>query len=175
VAVKSRPLALFAATFVVLLNIGRIVAGVGNLAVVPLRDGLHARKMKKPVRRLIEPVVTIGLVILAFTFIPWLSAGGSSQGPLSEQLKGSARSLGQEMRGEVGDVVEKAKQVDVKKLGAAVRETLRTAGTGPDGAPADGTAQAGGKGKSAKEAIGGLIKDVSKQVRETVQESQKQP
>jgi hypothetical protein len=38
--VGSRPLALAGATAVVLLNIGRIVAGVANLAVVPFREGI---------------------------------------------------------------------------------------------------------------------------------------
>ena len=64
----------------VLLNIGRIVAGVANLAVIPLRDGLNVKKFKKPLRRVIEPVVTIALVVLAFTFIPWLSSGKAEHG-----------------------------------------------------------------------------------------------
>ena len=41
-------MALLGATAVVLLNIGRLVAGAANLAVVPLRDGVNAKKMKKP-------------------------------------------------------------------------------------------------------------------------------
>jgi len=129
--VKSRPLALFAATFVVLLNVGRIVAGVGNLAVVPLREGLNARKMRKPARRLIEPFVTIGLVILAFTFIPWLSSGAPPKGPLAQRLRGSAESLGDEMRGEVRDVAEKVREVDVEKVGAEAQQKLKTIGNGP--------------------------------------------
>ena len=37
---RSRHLALFAATAVVLLEIGRIASGVANLAVVPFREGI---------------------------------------------------------------------------------------------------------------------------------------
>src|SRR5262249_13192368 len=76
--VGSRSTALLGAAVVVLLNIGRLVAGGANLALVPFRDGLDWSKMKKPLARVIDPIVTIGVVILAFTFIPWLSAGGGS-------------------------------------------------------------------------------------------------
>ena len=50
--------------------VGRRLA---NLAIIPLRDGINFEKMKKPLGRVIEPAVTIVLVVLAFTFIPWLS------------------------------------------------------------------------------------------------------
>ena len=97
IVVKTRPIALFGATFVVLLNIGRIAAGVANLAVVPLRDGLNLRKLKKPVRRVIEPVVWIGGVVLAFTFIPWLSrdrsGAGASPSAFGPRLDRSKRRL----------------------------------------------------------------------------------
>ena len=48
VVVKNRHLALFGATFVVLINIARLVAGGANLAVIPFRDGIDIDKMKKP-------------------------------------------------------------------------------------------------------------------------------
>ncbi len=44
VALKNRPMALLGATAVVLLNVGRLVAGAANLAVVPLRDGVNATR-----------------------------------------------------------------------------------------------------------------------------------
>jgi hypothetical protein len=59
IAMRSRSLSLLAATVVVALNVGRIVAGLGNLIFVPLRDGLNTKKLKKPLRRVIEPVVTM--------------------------------------------------------------------------------------------------------------------
>ncbi len=49
-AVRNRPMALFGATVVVLLNVGRLIAGVANLSVVPFRDGINLSKMKKPFR-----------------------------------------------------------------------------------------------------------------------------
>ena len=82
---KSRPMALLGATAVVLLNIGRLVAGVANLAVVPLRDGVNPGKIRKPAWRVAEPALTIVLVVLAFTFIPWLSRGQASSGGIAER------------------------------------------------------------------------------------------
>ena len=58
---------------VVVLNIARLVSGLFNLAVIPFRDGINWKRLKKPMRRVIEPVVTIALVGLAFAFFPWLS------------------------------------------------------------------------------------------------------
>ena len=89
--VGNRPMALFGATVVVLLNIGRLVAGVANLAVIPFRDGINLNKMKKPLRRVIEPAVTIGLVVLAFTFIPWLSSGQSAKGSIADRIRSAPR------------------------------------------------------------------------------------
>jgi hypothetical protein len=91
-------MAVVGATAVVLLNIGRLITGFANLVVIPFRDGptvgvrflippltfvylaKHWNKVKKPVLRLVEPVVTIGLVGLAFIFIPWLAHGEQGQG-----------------------------------------------------------------------------------------------
>jgi hypothetical protein len=72
---RNRPVALLGAAVVILLNIGRLVTAGAGLAVVPLRDGLKWKKLKKPLRRLAEPALTIGLVVLAFFFIPFLSTG----------------------------------------------------------------------------------------------------
>ena len=47
IAVKAYSIAIFGATFVVLLNIGRIVAGVANLAVIPLRDGFNMQEVQE--------------------------------------------------------------------------------------------------------------------------------
>jgi hypothetical protein len=133
VALRNRPVALFGATIVVLLNLGRIVAGVANLVVVPLRDGLNAKKLKKPVRRIIEPVLTIGAVIVAFTFIPWLSNNGPSSGTLADRLRTGTTSLEEEIKGEVNTVEEKARTLDVKQLEAQAQEKLKQIGrTGSD-------------------------------------------
>jgi hypothetical protein len=87
VLLHNRPMALFGATVVVLLNIGRLVSGVANLALVPLRDGLNFSKMKKSAGRVIEPALTIGLVGLAFAFIPWLSGGKPAEGSTADRVR----------------------------------------------------------------------------------------
>jgi hypothetical protein len=124
IVLKSRSTALFGATFVVVLSVGRIVAGLAGLASVPLRSGLDASKMKKPFHRVVEPVVTIALVIAAFTFIPWLSSGRASKGTVTERLKANAKVLKSEMKGEL----RKAADLDVESLGAGAREKLKGLG-----------------------------------------------
>jgi hypothetical protein len=176
IAVKNRPMALFAATFVVLLNIGRIVAGVANLAVVPLRDGLDVKKMKKPLRRVVEPVVMIGLVILAFTFVPWLSSGKPATRNAADRLRNSVEGLRKDMEGEVG----KARTLDVNTLEAQARAKIKAieAGEPSDGAatkkpqpapPATGTTPP-------EAAVRGLMKGVVEDARvDWIEKSQKQP
>jgi hypothetical protein len=128
IVVKNRQMALLAATAVVLLNIGRLVAGAANMAVVPLRDGVNAKKMKKPLGRVIEPALTILVVVLAFTFIPWLSSGNSAKGSVAQRIRSSSQALQKDMEGEVNQVLDKAKAIDVDRLGAQARETLEGLG-----------------------------------------------
>jgi hypothetical protein len=70
---RNQHLAVVGATVVVVLNIGRLISGFANVAVIPFRDGISRKRLKKPMRRLIEPVFTIGLVAAAFLFLPGLS------------------------------------------------------------------------------------------------------
>jgi hypothetical protein len=76
---RNRQLAIVGAIAVVVLNIGRLISGFVNLAVIPLRDGINWKRLKKPIGRLIEPVLTIGLVGAAFIFLPSLSKGGTGK------------------------------------------------------------------------------------------------
>jgi hypothetical protein len=117
--VKSRQIALFGAAAVVLLNIGRLAAGAANVAFVPLRDGVKVKKLKQPLWRVIEPALTILAVILAFTFIPWLSRGESSSGDVAGRIRSGAQELRQDIKSEVGRVV------DVDKLSAQAQEKLK--------------------------------------------------
>jgi hypothetical protein len=141
VIMRSRPLALLGATVVILLSVGRIVAGVANIVVIPFRDGItrgilflippftffylaeHWRTLKKPTMRVVGPVVTIVLVVLALTFLPALRQGGKPGGDMKTQLRTGVESLGQEMRSEV----EKAEGLDLRKLEAQAEGTLRSA------------------------------------------------
>jgi hypothetical protein len=170
---KNRPLALFGGTFVVLLNVGRFVAAVGNLALVPLKSGLDARKLRKPARRLVEPVLTIVLVFLAFRFIPWLSEGMATKGSAADQLRSGFATLKKDMTGEVDKVVDKAKTVDLEKLGAQAQEKLKGLGSPSGDGPS--RAQQAGDTRSPESKIGDLIKSVGERARATIEESQPQP
>ena len=102
-------MALFGAAAVVVLNIARLISGAFNLAVIPFRDGINWKRMKKPMQRLIEPAITIGLVGLAFAFIPWLSKGGTS----SDFPRGPTCVLGlKSLQRKIEDVQEKAKTLE---------------------------------------------------------------
>jgi hypothetical protein len=70
---RNQHLAVVGATVVVVLNIGRLISGFANVAVIPFRDGFSWKRLKKPIRRLLEPAFTIGLVAAAFVFLPGLS------------------------------------------------------------------------------------------------------
>ncbi len=120
--VKNHQIAIFGATFVVLVNIVRLASGAANLAVIPFRDGINTGKMKKPIRRVIEPAITIGLVVIAFTFIPWLSVGQTAKGSIADRIRSGAKELKQEIKGEVSRVV------DVEKIGSQAQEKLKELG-----------------------------------------------
>jgi hypothetical protein len=173
IAVKSRHLAIFGAIFVILLNLGRIVAGVANLAVVPLREGLNAKKMKKPLRRVIEPVLTIVLVILAFTFIPWLSSSPPGEGSYRDRVKKSFSDLENEVKDEVKNAAA-GKGLGVKKLADEAKEKLKGLRSQPGDAPAGGTLP-DGQPRSPEAAVDGLLKGVRDNARRTIDESQGQP
>ncbi len=175
-AVRNRPMALFGATVVVLLNIGRLVSGVANLAVVPFRDGIDLTKMKKPIRRVVEPVLTIGVVVLAFTFIPWLSSGKSAKGNIGDRIRTGAKALKKDITNEVEGLADRAKRIDIEKLGAQAQEKLKGFGSPSSDVPAKAlTSPEGGATPAPANAIRGLIKDVGERARETINEAQKQP
>ena len=125
IAVKNRPVAVFGSAFVVALNLGRIFAGIASLAVIPLRHGLNLTKLRKPARRVIEPVVWIVGVVLAFTFIPWLSSGSSATGNISDRIRSTAESLQKELKGEVENVADQAKDLNIETLGAQAESKLK--------------------------------------------------
>lgn len=141
--VNNRSLALFSATIVVLLEIGRIATGVANLAVVPFREGIfqgimflippltffylssHWKKLKKPTMRIVGPIATVTLIVLAFTFIPRLRQDGKM--PSAENLQGQLRESVTSLKGEMSAEVKKAKSTDLESLGKQAEEKLRNA------------------------------------------------
>jgi hypothetical protein len=98
---RNRPMALLGAAVVVLLNIGRLVTAGAGLAVVPLRDGLKWKKLKKPLRRVAEPALTIGLVVLAFLFIPFLATGKPSTKGVAGRINAGLDALEKRALGEL--------------------------------------------------------------------------
>ncbi|MGO8900453.1 MAG: hypothetical protein ACLQU5_19205 [Isosphaeraceae bacterium] len=121
-AVGNRSLMVLGATAVVVLNIGRIVAGVANLVVIPFRESpiqgvfflippitffymyQNWHKVHKPVKRIVGPILTIALVAAAFVAEPLLRGGGKSKGSLKEQVKSGVGSLKKEMQEQIGKV-----------------------------------------------------------------------
>lgn len=175
VVFRSRSLALAGATVVVLLNIGRLVVGLINLAGVPFKEGPmkgllflvppftfiylanHWNKVRKPAMRVVGPLVTVGIVLLLFTFVPWLSSEDAREGNALERIRAEAASLKRDMRGEVDQV----RNVDVGNLKAQAQKQLGELSKGvpsPGGGPG-----AGGDGPSP---LGSLIEDVKGRVRE---------
>jgi DNA-directed RNA polymerase subunit RPC12/RpoP len=192
-AIKDRNIALFGARFVVLLNVWAFCAGIGNLVIVPLRDGLNPRKLKQPLRRIAEPVVTTAIVLLALSFVPWLRSGESRSGTIAERLRAGARDLENEVQGQVGAVVdkakhidfdklrtearekldgltEKAKAIDLSKLGAPAQEGLQKSGA-PSGDGRTSQSEPEGEAKAAKAEVRSLIKNA----KEALNASKEQP
>ncbi len=197
IAVKTYSIAIFGASFVVLLNIGRIVAGIANLAVIPLRDGFNMKKFKKPLRRVIEPAVTIVLVWLGFTFIPWLSTGKGRAGTIPGRLRATAENLQKDIQGEVDKVADKAKSLEIEKLGAQAQEKLKGVvdkaktidlnklgeqaqeklkglGSSPDDPQAKPAPAGSGAQTPPESQVGELLKDV-KRGRDALKDLQKDP
>ena len=120
VLLHNRPLALLAATLVVLLNISRLVTGLTNLILIPFKDsplqgilflippvGLiyclnHWKRVHKPLKRIIEPAITVAIVAIAFTFVPWLRSNSARPtGNLTSQITSELQEFKTELKQEV--------------------------------------------------------------------------
>jgi hypothetical protein len=130
--VGSNSLMGLGATGAILLNIGRIVAGVANLAVIPFRESpiqgilflippitffymyQNWYKMKNPVKRIVGPIVTLALVGAAFLVEPALRSARTTEGSLEERVKAGVSTLKKEARGQIG----KVQNLDVDDLKA---------------------------------------------------------
>ena len=169
----NRPMALFGAAVVVVLNLGRLVSGLANIIVIPFREspmkGIvflippfmffymsnHWNKLKRPVERVTGPLLTIGLVVLAFMFIPSLSGKSVGTDDLKGRLKSSVKDIGQTIETKAG----RLKNVDLK-----VRSSPAPAASGPaDGDDAPSTLQRlEGKVQGAKEMIRGQAEQIQR-------------
>jgi hypothetical protein len=113
IMVRSHPLSNLGAIVVVLLNITRLVTGFFNLVVIPFRDGINFKRLKKPFRRVVEPAITIGLVGLAFAFIPWLSKSDTSDATFSGQLRAGVRKIERKFEDATEKATDKAKALGI--------------------------------------------------------------
>ncbi len=162
---QNQALTMLGATVVVLLNVARLVSGLANLAAIPFREGpiqgvmflippltfiylsQHWKRMRKPCGRVIEPIVTLGLVVLAFTFIPSLGmAQKSTSGTVTERIQAGAKDLGQGIQKEI--------PVDTTGLGAKARGAVKNLGE---------------QVQPAARSIGDKARDAVKSVQEQVQ------
>lgn len=146
-AVGSNSLMVLGATAVVVLNIGRIVAGVANLVVIPFRQSplqgvlflippmtffymaQHWHKMQWPVKRIVGPVLTIGMVVLAFLVEPWIRGEGKSKGSIQDQVKAIARTLKKGIANQVGEV-PKLKMDTLNSLERKAADALKSIDAG---------------------------------------------
>ena len=146
-AVGSNSLMVLGATAVVVLNIGRIVAGVANLVVIPFRQSplqgvlflippmtffymaQHWHKMQWPVKRIVGPILTIGMVALAFLVEPWIRGEGKSKGSIQDQVKASARTLKKGIANQVGEV-PKLKMDTLNSLERKAADALKSIDAG---------------------------------------------
>jgi hypothetical protein len=142
--VHNHALAMLGATLVVLLNTGRLVTGVANLALIPFRQSpiqgilvlippitifycmANWKKMKKPVKRVIEPTLTLAAVLAAFAFIPWLN-GKQPKGDLKSQLTAGVEALESDVRQQVGDLPQNLQRLprEAEELLQKGTETLQ--------------------------------------------------
>lgn len=170
---RSRPMALFGAAVVVALNLGRLASGLANIIVIPFREsplkGIfflippftffymsnHWNKLKRPVERVTGPLLTIGLVVLAFMFIPSLS--GKRVG--ADDLKGRLKSSVQDIGGAIESKAGKLKNVDLETLSSPAPAASSPA----DGGDAPSVLQKlEGKVQGAKELIRGQADQIQR-------------
>jgi DNA-directed RNA polymerase subunit RPC12/RpoP len=145
---------------IVILNLARFVVGAANLVVIPFRknpvQGIlflippitfyylwrHWNKVRKPVSRIVGPVIALTLVVAAYAFVPGLSQAGRTSGGLQQRLeasvdtlkhdvsrqvdqtKGSARALKGNVERRLPGEIEKAKSA-AQKIGEKVQENVK--------------------------------------------------
>lgn len=133
---------------IVVLNVVRLIAGLANLVIIPFRKSplngvlflippwtfLYIRKhwnqLEKPVKRVIGPIVTLVLVVVAYAFVPGLSQASRATGTARERLRGASDVLKRDVKGQVDEARIEAKslQRDVQnKLPQEVEKAQKAA------------------------------------------------
>jgi hypothetical protein len=185
-ATRNRPLALTGAVAVLALYLGRLASGLINQAVIhfcesPVKGVLFLvppltvyymavgwKRMEKAIRRVVEPAVTIAIVVLAFLYIPTLRRGGQADAKLSiHQVRAEAQALGKDLQGEA----VKVQNLDVNKLGETAKSKLNELQMQFNDA---GNTAPAGSDKSTKSTAEGKIKGLTEQIRKYADDVQKQ-
>lgn len=152
VAARNYSWAVLGATAIVLLNLSRLGTGLLNLFMIPFRDNpvqgvlflippftvvyciQNWNRVRKPVERVIGPALTIGLVVAAFAFLPFLNGGKKTEGTIAERLKAGASSLDAKVQEKLGNPDLDGLKQDARGVLDKVQQGLNPAGggTGPD-------------------------------------------
>ena len=130
IVMKQGNLVVLGATAVVLLSIGRLLATLGKLAIIPFRDSplegilffvppltfyymyKHWKQMKQDASPLVAPIVIIVAVVLAFQYVPWLAQRDVDKSvPIQDRIKKEAGELNEAISGELNQAVEKVKEI----------------------------------------------------------------
>ena len=143
----SNSLMALGATAVIVLSIGRIVAGVANLVVIPFREspiqGLfflippitffymyqNWHKVHQPVKRIIGPILTIALVAAAFVAEPYLHGGDKAKGSIQDQVKAGVGNMKAGVKGKLGKVPN-LNVDDLQSLENRATDTLKSLNAG---------------------------------------------
>jgi len=117
VIMNKHSLTILGISAIVLLNVVRIGAGLFNLVVIPFRDnpvkGLlflfppvtafylwqNWSKWRKPIRRIIGPVVTLAVVIAAYVYVPWINGNKRAQANIKDRIDTAVESIKKDVTG----------------------------------------------------------------------------
>jgi hypothetical protein len=95
----------------VVLNLVRLVTGLANLVVIPFRKSpiqgvmflippltfvyiwQHWTKIRKPVGRVVGPVMTLALVVALYMFVPGFSTASKSHAALENRVHGAVNAI----------------------------------------------------------------------------------
>jgi hypothetical protein len=114
---------------IVLLNVIGLAAAISNLIALQFRGnplkGLafllppvalyylwtNSTKWKKPINRVMTPVVVLCAVIGAYMYIPWLNGSKSDEGSWQERVEGAVDTLKQDLGDSLSEARQKAEKI----------------------------------------------------------------
>lgn len=117
---------------IVILNVAGLIAGVANLIALRFRknpmQGLlflippvalyymwtNSAKWKKPISRIMTPMITLVLVIAAYAYIPWLNGDKTAKGNWKDKLKKGAETLEHDIEEKLSEAGTKAGELKDK-------------------------------------------------------------